>query len=189
MEIIKFENVEKRIIEIREQIVLLDSDVATLYGVGTKEINQAVKNNPEKFPLGYVIMLTKEEKLEVVKNFDHLQNLKFSPQLPKAFSEKGLYMLATIIKSKIATQTTIAIVETFAGIKNLSRNIKELSEVKDENKKQSLLQKSVSIIAEILGDDIEASATETTIELNFAVLKFKHTIKKNKPNKNKQIKI
>ncbi|MEO8147485.1 MAG: ORF6N domain-containing protein [Bacteroidia bacterium] len=185
MEIVKFEKVEERIIEIREQKVLLDTDVAALYGVETKEINQAVKNNLEKFPSGYIMVLTKDEKLEVVKNFDHLGKVKFSPQLPKAFTEKGLYMLATIIKSEIATQTTIAIVETFAKIKSLSRNIKELIHVKDEQKKQNILQKSGETIAELLEDDMITDASETTIELNFAVLKFKHTIKKKKQNKSK----
>ena len=175
MEIIKFDKVEEKIIEIRGQKVLLDSDVARLYGVGTKEINQAVKNNPEKFPQGYIFLFTKEEKQEVVKNFDNLKSLKFSPQLPKAFTEKGLYMLATIIKSKIATQTTIAIVETFAKIKSLSRNMNELAHVKEESKKQNILKKSGETIAEIIGSDMIADASETTIELNFAVLKFKHT--------------
>ncbi|MEO8147484.1 MAG: ORF6N domain-containing protein [Bacteroidia bacterium] len=75
MNIVKFEKVEERIIEIREQKVLLDIDVAGLYGVGTKEINQAVKNNLEKFPQGYIMVLTKDEKLEVVKNFDQFNNL------------------------------------------------------------------------------------------------------------------
>ena len=76
--------------------------MAKLYGVATKIINQAVKNNADKFPLGYVLELTSSEKAEVVKNFDHLNGLKFSSQLPKAFTEKGLYMIATILKSEKA---------------------------------------------------------------------------------------
>ncbi len=163
---------------LRNQKVILDSDIATLYGVTTKEINQAVKNNPEKFPDGYIFSLTKEEKTKVVKIFDHLEKLKFSPQLPKAFTEKGLYMLATILKSNIATQTTLAIIETYSRIKNLSRNIKEISAEHDEQKKQTLMQKSGEIIAEMLEDDLKVTEKEITIELNFAVLKFKHTIKK-----------
>ena len=90
-------NVEEKIITLRNQQVILDCDVAELYGVATKEINQAVRNNPEKFPEGYIFELDNQEKGEVVKIFDHLQNLRFSPQLPKAFTEKGLYMLATIL--------------------------------------------------------------------------------------------
>jgi hypothetical protein len=86
-------NVKEKIITLRNQQVILDCDVAELYGVATKEINQAVRNNPEKFPDGYIFELDSQEKGEVVKNFDHLQNLRFSPQFPKAFTEKGLYML------------------------------------------------------------------------------------------------
>ena len=89
-------------------------------------------------------------------------------------------MLATILKSEQATRTTLAIIETFARIRNLSRNIKELSDVRDEKKKQSLLQKSGEMIVEILEDNLSADESETTIELNFAVLKFKHTTKKKK---------
>lgn len=177
-DLIKFDEVENRIIGLRNQKVILDSDIAALYGVSTKEINQAVKNNPEKFPEGYIFSLTKEEKTEVVKIFDHLAKLKFSPQLPKAFTEKGLYMLATILKSSVATQTTLAIIETYSRIKHLSRNIKEISDEHDEQKKQTLMQKSGEIIAEMLEDDLKVTEKEITIELNFAVLKFKHTIKK-----------
>ena len=111
MELIKFNNVENRIVTLRNTKVIIDSDVAELYGVQTKEINQAIKNNPEKFPEDYTIELTKVEKTELVKNFDHLNKLKFSSALPKAFTEKGLYMLATILKSPQATQTTLAIIE------------------------------------------------------------------------------
>jgi hypothetical protein len=118
--------VEKKIITVRNKKVILDSDVAELYDVLTKEINQGVSNNPEKFPEGYVFELTEDEKNEVVKNFDHLQKLKFSPQLPKAFTEKGLYMLATILKSDQAVDTTIAIVEAYAKLKELSRVIVEV---------------------------------------------------------------
>lgn len=86
--------------------VILDSDVAALYGVDTRDLNKSLKNNPEKFPSGYSFTLTKSEKTEVVENFHHLSKLKFSPHLPKAFTEKGLYMLATILKSSQATGTT-----------------------------------------------------------------------------------
>ncbi|MDO8735354.1 MAG: ORF6N domain-containing protein, partial [Elusimicrobiota bacterium] len=118
-----------------------------------------------------------------VENFHHLYKLKFSPQLPKAFTEKGLYMLATILKSSRAIQTTIAIIEAFAKIRNLSRNIKVMSSIKDNRQKQKLLQKSGEIIAEVFDDNLGSSERETSIELNFAVLKFKHTIKKTKKEK------
>jgi len=176
-DIIKFENLQDRILEIRDQKVLLDVDVAEIYGVETKRINEAVKNNPDKFPTGYVIELDKTE-------WDGLKS-KFSTsirggkvKLPTAFPEKGLYMLATILKSRQAVQATLAIIETFSKMRKLSSNIKALSNIKDKGEQQALMRKSGEIIAELLDDDLETSETETSIELNFAVLKFKHTIKK-----------
>lgn len=106
-DIIKFEDVESRVLEVRKQNVLLDSDLAELYGVETRDINKAVKNNPEKFPDGYLFELTKDE-------FDDLRwklsttKLSKTRVMPKAFTEKGLYMLATILKSPQAVQTTLA---------------------------------------------------------------------------------
>jgi hypothetical protein len=175
--IVKFDNVEDKVLEIRGAKVILDSDLAELYGVETRDINKAVKNNPDKFPAGYLIELSKDELDDLRWKFS---TAKFSKTrvMPKAFTEKGLYMLATILKSPQAVQTTIAIIETFAKIRELSRNIKVLSDVKDESEQQSLMQKSGEIIAEILDDDLKTTDTETSIEINFAVLKFKHLIKK-----------
>ncbi len=177
-DIVKFNAVESKIITIRGQQVILDSDVAELYGVETKRINEAVKNNPEKFPEGYIAYLSEKEHSKLVENFDRFNMLKHSSVTSKAFTEKGLYMLATILKSVKATQTTIAIVETYAKIRELSRTVAELSESPEEFKQKSLMQKSGDIIADLLGEDMKTSDTETSIELNFAVLKFKHTIKK-----------
>lgn len=174
---IKLEEVENKIIEIRAHKVLLDSDVAELYEVETKRVNEAVKNNPEKFPDGYLFDLS-EDEWEKLKSKYSTSIKGGKVKLPKAFTEKGLYMLATILKSKKAALTTIAIIETFARIKNLSRNIKELSNAQQERQKQSLLQKSGQIIAELLDDDLVTNQKETSIEINFAVLKFKHTIRK-----------
>jgi phage regulator Rha-like protein len=123
MEIIKFDEVQDKVIIIRDENVILDSDLADLYEVETRDINKAVKNNPDKFPDGYIFELTKSEKSEVVEIFHHLEKIRFSPHLPKAFTEKGIYMLATILKSKKATQTTISIIETFSRLKNFSRTI------------------------------------------------------------------
>jgi len=178
-EIIKFENLKNLIIEIREESVLLDSDVAQLYGVETKRINEAVSNNPDKFPDGYIIELDKAEWGALKSKFS--TSIKGGKvKLPSAFTEKGLYMLATILKSATATQATISIIETFTKIRGLSRNVKELSIVQDKTTQKTLMQKSGQLIAEILDDDLAVSDSETTIELNFAVLKFKHTVKKRK---------
>ena len=118
-------DVEKKLIVLRNQKVLLDCDVAELYGVKTKEVNQAVKNNPEKFPYGYIFVLDKYEKSEVVKNFDRLNKLKFSTVEPTAFTQRGLYMLATIIKSPRATNTTLAIVDTFVTVREAHQRQKQ----------------------------------------------------------------
>ena len=91
--------VENKMITLRNQQVIIDVDVADLYGVETKRINEAVSNNPEKFPDGYILELSKKEKNELVENFDRFNRQKHSTATPKAFTEKGLYMLATILKS------------------------------------------------------------------------------------------
>ena len=177
MNTIKFEEIESKILELRGQNIILDSDVANLYGVETRDINKAVKNNSDKFPNGYIFELNKVE-------FENLRckssTAKFSKTrvLPKAFTEKGLYMLATILKSPQATQTTITIIEAFAKIRNLTRNVKALADTHDVTQKQNLLKKSGEIVAEIFDDNMASGESETSIELNFAVLKFKHTIKK-----------
>ncbi|MCK9155274.1 MAG: ORF6N domain-containing protein [Paludibacteraceae bacterium] len=178
--ILKYEDVENRIITLLNQKVMVDADVAELYGVETKEINQAVRNNPDKFPVGYIIDATKDEKSELVKIFDRFDRMKHSTVLPKAFTEKGLYMLATILRSPKATATTIAIVETFAKIRELSRTVMELSNSSDEKQQKTLMQKGGELISEVLGDELNTTETESEIELNFAVLKFKHTVKRTK---------
>ena len=99
-------------------------------------------------------------------------------KLPNVFTEKGLYMLATILKGKKAEDTTIDIIETFAKIRELSRTVAQLSEAPEEPKQKSLMQRSGEIIADILGDDLKTTDTETSIEINFAIMKFKHTIKR-----------
>merc|ERR1711941_173142 len=124
---------------------ILDSEVAQLYGVETRDINKAVKNNPDKFPKGYIIELTKEEKSEVVENFHHLEKLKFSPYLPKVFTEKGLYMLATILKSDIATQTTIQIIETFTKLREFGTKYSDIvTQVKELEKTIKIDQQQIN---------------------------------------------
>lgn len=171
--------VESKIIILREQQVILSNHVAELYGVETREVNQAVKNNPKKFPDGYVIELDKKEKDEVVKIFDNLGNLLYSPSNPKAFTEKGLYMLATILKSPKAVETTIAIVEAYAKLRELSRVITEVPQHEDDKTvQQSLVQRGGQLASELLSDTLPVRSSETSVELNLAMLKFKHTVKR-----------
>jgi hypothetical protein len=177
------QTIENSILEIRGEQVILDCDIATFYGVETKHVNQAVGNNPDKFPEGYVISIEKEDKNELVKNFDRFNNLKHSTAPVKAFTEKGLYMLATILKSKQATETTLAIIETFAKIRELGKNIKLLADAKSDTDRNRLMQHAGEIITNIFGDDLAPSGSETTLELNFAILKLKHTIKRDRKRK------
>ena len=87
MHISKFNTLENKLIKYNNTLVLVDKDVAELYEVETKEINKAVKNNPEKFPDGYIIEITKEEKDELVKKFHRFEKLKHSTVNPKVFTE------------------------------------------------------------------------------------------------------
>ena len=159
MPVAKFENLKDLIVELHGQSVLLDSDIAVIYGVPTRDINKAVANNPDKFPAGYVVELSKPEKIELVENFHRFNKLKHSTVNPKAFPEKGLYMLATILKSPQAVQATLAIIETFAKIRQLSRSIQELSNVKDKTDQKALMQRSGELIAGIFDDDLQTSDT------------------------------
>jgi hypothetical protein len=178
---LKQNEVENKIINLREQEVILDRDVASLYGVETKDINKAVKNNPDKFLKGYIIQLIKQEKLELVKNFHRFEPLKHSTVLPKAFTEKGLYMLATILKSKKATETTLSIIETFARVKEIARAVREIPlEEENSSEQQALLDKTGELISDlIMPKQAEKAETEASIELNFAVVKLKYSVKKN----------
>ena len=99
---------------------------------------------------------------------------------PVAFTERGLYMMATILKSKQAILTTLAIIDTFASVKELARTIRELNEAKNKAEQKGLLKRSGELIGNIVGSDMTTSETETELELNFAVLKVKHTIKRSK---------
>ena len=190
MSIVKFENLESKLIYYKNETVLIDSDVAELYGVETRDINKAVKNNPEKFPEGYIIELTQEEKKEVVEKFHHLEKLKYSPHLPKIFTEKGLYMLATIIKSKVATETTIKIIETFSKIKKLSRNLNSISNEQTEEEQRLMVEESNQLLEEVIDiqpiteiKDDNITEIETRIELNLGFAKISRIVKTKKGNK------
>ena len=195
-EVVTFKQVEEKVLTVRGQQVILDSDVAALYSVETKRVNEAVSNNPDKFPEGYILQLSKPEWHDVraallssndsksgssdepVENFDRLGTRKHAAVQPKAFTEKGLYMLATILKSPQATQTTLAIVEAFAQLRELSRAVAALAEAPEEAKQKALMQRSGEIFADLLGSDLHATGSETTLEINFALMKFKHTIRR-----------
>ena len=175
-EIITTKDVQDSMIVLRGQRVLIDRDVAALYGVQTKEINQAVKNNPEKFPDGYLIPLDDSEKKELVKNFDRFGSMKHSSVCPTAFTERGLYMLATILKSKQAVRTSVAIIDTFTMVRELARTMEEVLHTVNTERKKSLLTHSGELMTEVIGQNLSTTSAETEIELNFAVVKIRHKI-------------
>ena len=180
-EIIKYEDVERKILSVKGYSVLLDFDVAELYGVETKRINEAVTRNPDKFPDGYIIILDNNEKSELVANCDRFETLKHSTVIPKAFTEKGLYMLATILKSPVATRTTIAIVEAFAKLRELSQVLNKLPDVENEKEQKSLMQIAGNTLMDLFDNNLlEASEDETALELNLAFMKFKRSVKRQK---------
>ena len=182
MGILEQQSVKDKIISLGGQDVILDFAVAEIYGVETREINQAVRNNPNKFPQGYLIEIGNKEYADLRSNFLIANNPK-SRTIPKAFTEKGLYMLATILKGERAVQATIAIIEAFAKLRELSRTIGELSTNPDKYAQKSLMQKSGDIMADLFGEELHTSGTETEIELNFAVLKLRHSVKRERGEK------
>lgn len=180
--LIPFKDVEDKIIVVRGQEVLLDRDVAELYGVQTKEINQAVRNNPRKFREGYMFELTAEESSVLrskILTLEHVSGKgRYSKYNFKVFTERGLYMLATILKSKRAEDATIAIVETFYKVRSLKRELVDLHKEKDKQKQASKMQHFGEVLTDIVMPDMQTQETESSLEINFIIGKIKHTVKR-----------
>ncbi|MFC1498284.1 ORF6N domain-containing protein [Verrucomicrobiota bacterium] len=131
--IIKVGNILQRILLIRGEKVMVDTDLAEAYGVTTKALNQAIRRNQERFPEDFMFQLTKEEKQEVVTNCDHLEKLKYSPVNPNVFTEHGAIMAASVLNSPKAVEVSVFVVRAFvqlrevvAGHKELARKIAQL---------------------------------------------------------------
>ena len=120
------ETIENLILTIRGKQVMLDRDLARLYGVETKVLNQAVKRNIERFPERFMFQLTDKEKIEVVTICDHLNELRFSYQNPYAFTEQGVSMLSAVLKSKIAVNISIKIMDAFVAMRHTLLNNNQL---------------------------------------------------------------
>ena len=177
VEIIRTEQVQDVLIPFNGQNTIPDFLVAHLYGVQTKEVNQAVRNNPGKFPEGYILEYSREIKAELVKKFDQF-NIKHSYSKIKAFTEKGLYMLATILKSPAATKTTLAIIETFAQVRELKEEISAMHAQGDSGNATSRIEKIGALIADIMMPELKTSETEASMEVNLVFSKFTYTVKR-----------
>ena len=130
------ELIERRILFIREQRVMIDTDLAMLYGVATKRLKEQVKRNSGRFPPDFMFELNAKEKMEVVANCDHLRKLKYSPYLPLVFSEHGVLMLANVLNNPRAIEMSVQIVRTFVRLRALLATHKELARQIEEMEKK-----------------------------------------------------
>jgi len=117
--IIPEEVIMNKILIIRGIKVMIDSDLAGLYGVTTKRMNEQVKRNAKRFPVDFMFRLTESEKQEVVAKCDHLNRLKFSPSLPYVFTEYGAVMLASVLNSDRAISVNIQIIRVFTRMRQM----------------------------------------------------------------------
>lgn len=182
MHVIKQNQVQGKIITIRNQKIIIDTDVAELYGVETKRVNEAVKNNPEKFPEDYLMELTRKE-WELLKSKFSTSMKGGKVKLPTGFTERGLYMLATILKSPEAIETTLAIIDTFAKSRELGRAVHQIQALPENSPKQkTLIEYTGNLIADLMipENELDVTGTETSYEMNFAIFKIKRTVKKGK---------
>ena len=177
---VSLEEVQSKIMLVRNQNVISDADIAKLYGVETKRINEAVRNNLDKFPEDYMFALTSEELQDLRTKISTTNISSKSRTTPKVFTEKGLYMLATILKSPIAISVTFAIIETFAKTRYLKRELVALHKETDSTQASEKLKRFGEVIADLVMPDLETSETESTLELDFFIGKLKHTVKRTK---------
>jgi hypothetical protein len=129
-------DISTAILTVRGERVILDADLAATYGVTTKRLNEQVKRNADRFPPDFSFQLTAEEKAEVVANCDHLARLKFSPHLPYAFTEHGALMLANVLNSESAANTSVMVVRAFVKLRQMLATNAELARKLDAMEKK-----------------------------------------------------
>lgn len=183
--IISNTDIENKIILIEDKPVILDVDVAGFYGVETRAINQAVKNNPNKFPDGYIIELPASEVNSLRSKFLIIEDNnkgKHTKYRAKAFTEKGLYMLATILKGERATKITIKIIDTFAKFKEITSDLSIASNVKNQEEKANVLQRAGLNLMDLLTENLhqETITTKTRITLDLGIIKVEREVEKSK---------
>ncbi|MCH9742053.1 MAG: ORF6N domain-containing protein [Proteobacteria bacterium] len=148
--------IQHKIFTIRNVQVMLDRDLAALYGVDTKVLNQAVKRNIERFPDSFRFQLTINEKNELVTNCDRFTSLKHSTTLPYAFTEQGVSMLSAVLKSETAITVSIRIIETFVAMRRfMSQHALVFERMDALERKQYATDSKVDAIL----DALEANAT------------------------------
>lgn len=147
------ERIINKIIVLRDKKVMIDRDLAELYGVTTKRLNEQVKRNLKRFPKDFMFQITKEEKEEIILYFEHLNSLKFSPVLPFMFTEHGAVMLASVLNSDKAIEVNIQIVRVFTSIRQaLSDNTELRLEIERIKKKTENNTKNIEIVFQYLDE-------------------------------------
>ncbi len=131
-DVIPVDRVQSRILILRGQRVILDTDLAELYGVTTKRLNEQVRRNADRFPDDFMFRLTRAEKAEVVANCDHLQTLKFSAVMPQAFTEHGAIMAANVVNSPSAIRMSVVVVRAFVQLRQLLSTHRALADKIDK---------------------------------------------------------
>jgi phage regulator Rha-like protein len=154
--IITEEFIMSKILLIRDQKVMIDSDLAVLYGVPTKRLNEQVKRNIKRFPSNFMFQLTEFEKEQVVANCDHLKKLKFSSTLPYVFTEHGTMMLGNVLSSDRAIEFSIKIVEAFIKMREfLTNNLSIKLDIEKIKKKLINHDKNIELVFSYLDEMIE----------------------------------
>lgn len=175
---VKIRDIEDKITVIRGVPVIADADVAALYGVETKAVNRAVGNNPEKFPSHYMFELNMSE-LHELRSKNYSTNVSLMNRNPtKVFTERGLYMLATILHGERARAVTFAIIETFYKVRSLKRELVELHNENDKEVQAQKMKHFGEVLSDIVMPDLETSETESSLEINFIIGKVKHSVKR-----------
>jgi len=132
--------ISNRIYTMRNEQIIIDRDLAELYGVETKRLNEQVKRNSERFPTDFMFQLNDNEKNDLVAKCDRFNSLKYSTVNPYAFTEQGVYMLSSVLKSKKAIEVNIAIIRTFKKLRAFSKHYnalaKKIMEVERKSDKQ-----------------------------------------------------
>ncbi|QMU64627.1 MAG: ORF6N domain-containing protein [Flavobacteriaceae bacterium] len=147
------ELIASRILLIRDYKVMIDSDIAELYGVTTKRLNQQVNRNINRFPSNFMFELTEAEKKEVVANCNHLKNLKFSSFLPKVFTEHGVMMLANVLRSERATTMSVKIIEIFIEMREaIIDNLNLKLDIEEIKKKLTNHSKNIELVFNYLDE-------------------------------------
>ncbi len=175
---LSIKEVEDRIAVIRNQEIIADADVAFLYGVETKRVNEAVRNNPDKFPVEYMFELTDRELHDLRSKISTTNVSAMNRNPTKAFTERGLYMLATVLKGERAREVTFAIIETFFKVRSLKRQLLALHNEPDKEKQKTKMQQFGEVLTDIVMPDLQTSETESSLEINFFIGKLKHTVKR-----------